>query len=146
VIAVRIPPTLRGEVGGARQLDAEGDTVRELLEDLTARYPALAQHVWADGDVAPFLNVYVGGEDVRTLDGLDTAVNGSPVILLPAMAGGSDSLAADASRPAEPDSGIGSRRWPQDAAPSALGRTSSYCPARLGLASFASDAPGNPNC
>jgi molybdopterin converting factor small subunit len=88
VIAVRIPPTLRGEIGGARQLEAEGDTVRELLENLTSRYPALAQHVWADGDVAPFLNVYVGGEDVRTLDGLDTQVNGSPVILLPAMAGG----------------------------------------------------------
>jgi sulfur-carrier protein len=88
VTAVRIPPTLRAEVGGARQLEAEGETVRELLENLTGRYPALAQHVWADGDVAPFLNVYVGGEDVRTLDGLDTAVNGSPVILLPAMAGG----------------------------------------------------------
>jgi molybdopterin converting factor small subunit len=88
VTAVRIPPTLRAEVGGARQLEAEGDTVRELLENLTGRYPALAQHVWEDGEVAPFLNVYVGGEDVRTLDGLDTAVNGSPVILLPAMAGG----------------------------------------------------------
>jgi molybdopterin converting factor small subunit len=88
VIAVRIPPTLRGEIGGARQLEAEGDTVREVLENLTSRYPALAQHVWADGDVAPFLNVYVGGEDVRTLEGLDTAVNGAPVILLPAMAGG----------------------------------------------------------
>jgi molybdopterin converting factor small subunit len=88
VIAVRIPPTLRGEIGGARQLEAEGDTVREVLENLTSRYPALAQHVWADGDVAPFLNVYVGGEDMRTLEGLDTAVNGAPVILLPAMAGG----------------------------------------------------------
>jgi sulfur-carrier protein len=146
VTAVRIPPTLRVEVGGARQLEAEGETVRELLENLTGRYPALAKHVWADGDVAPFLNVYVGGEDVRTLDGLDTAVNGSPVILLPAMAGGSGPLDADASRPPEPDSGIGSRRRPQDAAPSALGRTSSYCPARLGLASFAGDAPGTPNC
>jgi molybdopterin converting factor small subunit len=108
VTAVRIPPTLRAEVGGARQLEAEGETVRELLENLTGRYPALAQHVWADGDVAPFINVYVGGEDVRTLDGLDTAVNGSPVILLPAMAGGSGPLDADASRPAEPDSGFGS--------------------------------------
>jgi sulfur-carrier protein len=88
VTAVRIPPTLRAEVGGARQLEAEGDTVRELLENLTSRYPALTQHVWAGGDVAPFLNIYVGGEDVRTLDGLDTQVNGAPVILLPAMAGG----------------------------------------------------------
>jgi sulfur-carrier protein len=88
VTAVRIPPTLRAEVGGARQLEADGDTVRELLEDLTSRYPALAAHVWENGDVAPFLNVYVGGEDVRTLEGLETEVNGSAVILLPAMAGG----------------------------------------------------------
>jgi sulfur-carrier protein len=88
VTAVRIPPTLRPEVGGARQLEADGATVRELLEDLTARFPALTPYLWEEGDVAPFVNVYVGGEDVRTLDGLDTEVNGSPVILLPAMAGG----------------------------------------------------------
>ena len=86
--AVRIPPTLRAEVGGARQLEADGETVRDVLEDLTGRYPALAPHLWEDGDVAPFVNVYVGGEDVRTLDGLETEVNGSQVILLPAMAGG----------------------------------------------------------
>jgi molybdopterin converting factor small subunit len=88
--AVRIPPTLRGEVGGARQVDAEGSTVRELLDDLAARYPALGAQLLEDGDVAPFVNVYLGGEDVRTLDGLDTAVaHGQTLILLPAMAGGS---------------------------------------------------------
>ena len=86
---VRIPPTLRDEVGGARQLEADGTTVRDLLEDLTDRYPALASHLWEGDEVAPFVNVYVGGEDVRTLDGLETEVrNGTPVILLPARAGG----------------------------------------------------------
>jgi sulfur-carrier protein len=89
VTAIRIPPTLRGEVGGARQVEADGATVRELLEDLTGRFPALTTHVWEGGEVAPFVNVYVGGEDVRTLDGLETEVtNGSTLILLPAMAGG----------------------------------------------------------
>ncbi len=45
--------------------------------------------MWEGGEVAPFVNVYVGGEDVRTLDGLETEVNnGSTLILLPAMAGG----------------------------------------------------------
>ena len=80
---VRIPPTLREQTGGARELAAEGDTVRDLLEDLMTRFPALEQQL-------PFANVYVEGEDVRTLDGLDTEVQpGSTVILLPAMAGGS---------------------------------------------------------
>ncbi len=87
--AVRIPPTLRGEVGGERQVEAHGDDVRGVLEDLVARYPGLASQLLEDGDLAPFVNVYLGGEDVRTLDGLDTAVDGQTIILLPAMAGGS---------------------------------------------------------
>jgi molybdopterin converting factor small subunit len=80
---VRIPPTLREQTGGQRELAAEGDTVRDLLDDLMSRFPALEEQL-------PFANVYVEGEDVRTLDGLDTEVKpGSTVILLPAMAGGS---------------------------------------------------------
>jgi sulfur-carrier protein len=86
---VRIPPQLRSEVGGAREVPAEGGTVRELLDDLMARFPALHPQLVEDGDIAPFVNVYVEGEDVRTLDGLDTPVeHGNTVILLPAMAGG----------------------------------------------------------
>ena len=85
---VRIPPTLRNEVGGERELVGEGETVREVLVDLSGRYPALEAQLFEDGDIASFVNVYLGGEDVRTLDGLDTRVNGSSVILLPAMAGG----------------------------------------------------------
>ena len=86
---VRIPPTLREVTGGERELPAEGDTVRELLEDLMGRFPALRTQLVEDGDLAPFVNVYVEGEDVRTLDGLETDVRpGATVILLPAMAGG----------------------------------------------------------
>ena len=86
---IRIPPTLRAEVGGERQVPAEGGTVRELLDDLMSRFPGLRTQLVEDDDIAPFVNVYVEGEDVRTLDGLDTAVaTGSTVILLPAMAGG----------------------------------------------------------
>jgi molybdopterin converting factor small subunit len=87
---VRIPPQLRGEVGGAREVPAEGGTVRELLDDLMARFPALRSQLVEDDEIAPFVNVYVEGEDVRTLDGLETSVDhDSTVILLPAMAGGS---------------------------------------------------------
>ncbi len=86
---VRIPPTLRTATGGERQVQASGETVRDVLEDLTGRYPDLRTQVYADEEIAPFVNVYVEGEDVRTLDGLDTAVlDGQTVILLPAMAGG----------------------------------------------------------
>jgi sulfur-carrier protein len=86
---VRIPPTLRAEVGGERQVPAQGDTVRAVLEDLTSRFPGLGQQLFEDGEIATFVNVYVEGEDVRTLDGLDTPVQeGQTVILLPAMAGG----------------------------------------------------------
>ena len=79
---VRIPPTLRTETGGEREVIAEGDTVRDLLDDLTARFPTL------NGKLE-HANVYVGGEDIRTREGFETAVSpADTVILLPAMAGG----------------------------------------------------------
>jgi molybdopterin converting factor small subunit len=86
---VRIPPTLREQVEGERELVADGDTVGELLNDLMSRFPALRPQLVEGDDLAPFVNVYVEGEDVRTLEGLETEVRpGSTVILLPAMAGG----------------------------------------------------------
>jgi molybdopterin synthase sulfur carrier subunit len=86
---IRIPPTLREQTGGEATISASGETVRELLDDLTGRFPALRDRIYAEGELARFVNVYVGGEDVRTKDGLETPVgDGSTVILLPAMAGG----------------------------------------------------------
>jgi len=82
VSVVRIPPTLREDTRGAREVEAEGGTVRDLLDDLTSRFPTL------EGKLE-YANVYVEGEDVRTRDGLETEVQpGATVILLPAMAGG----------------------------------------------------------
>jgi molybdopterin converting factor small subunit len=87
--AVRIPPTLRAEVGGVRELEARGDTVREVIENLAERYPPLGDQLLASGELVSHVNVYLGGEDVKTLDGLDTPVqHGETLILLPAMAGG----------------------------------------------------------
>jgi molybdopterin converting factor small subunit len=89
VSVVRVPPVLRAEAGGKREVEASGATVRELLEDLTERVPALGSKVYEAGELQSFVNVYVDGEDVRTLQGLETPVrDGSTVILLPAMAGG----------------------------------------------------------
>jgi molybdopterin converting factor small subunit len=90
---IRIPPTLRAETEGAREIEARGETVRELLDDLMGRFPALRRQILREEELAPFVNVYVEGEDVRTLDGLETPVReGSTVILLPAMAGGAPRL------------------------------------------------------
>lgn len=86
--AVRIPPTLRDQVEGRREVLGAGETVREVLEDVAARYPSLRGQLFEQGELAPFVNVYLGRDDVRTLEGLDTPVGGRSVILLPAMAGG----------------------------------------------------------
>ena len=86
---MRIPPTLRAETQGAREVEASGGNVRELLDDLMGRFPALRPQLLEEDELAPFVNVYVEGEDVRTKDGLETSVqDSSTVILLPAMAGG----------------------------------------------------------
>jgi [CysO sulfur-carrier protein]-thiocarboxylate-dependent cysteine synthase len=94
VTRVRIPPTLRDAVGGAREIEASGSTLRDLLSDLAERFPTLGGQVFEDGDeLAPFVNVYVDNEDIRTLEGLDTPVReDTTVILLPAMAGGERTL------------------------------------------------------
>jgi len=87
--SVRIPPPLRTETGGEPVVAAEGGTVRDVLVDLVSRFPSLRARVLEDGEVARFVNVYVGGEDVRTREGLDTPVaEDETVILLPAVAGG----------------------------------------------------------
>jgi len=86
---VRVPPVLRTEAGGAREVEASGGTVRELLEDLASRVPALGERVYDGAEIRPYVNVYVDGEDVRTSGGLDAPVrDNATVVLLPAMAGG----------------------------------------------------------
>ena len=86
---VRIPPVLRGEAEGQRSLAVEAGTVREALETLVTRFPALRARILADDGVPPFLNVFVDGEDIRLARGLDTAVDAhSTILLLPAVAGG----------------------------------------------------------
>jgi sulfur-carrier protein len=86
---VRIPPTLRAETRGEREVLADGHNVRELLDDLMGKFPALRGQLLENDELAPFVNVYVDGEDVRTREGLETHVaETDTVILLPAMAGG----------------------------------------------------------
>jgi molybdopterin converting factor small subunit len=86
---IRIPPVLRPEAGGQRVVDVDASTVREALDTLVARFPALKTRVLEGDGVPSFLNVFVDGSDVRLLSGLDTSVStGSKILLLPAVAGG----------------------------------------------------------
>jgi molybdopterin synthase sulfur carrier subunit len=89
-INVRIPAPLRSCTGGADELAIEGQTVREVLDRLVASCSGLGERVLAgDGKLRPFVNVYVGRQDVRSLQGLDTPVkDGDVVSIVPAVAGG----------------------------------------------------------
>jgi sulfur-carrier protein len=89
VAQVRIPPVLRPEAGGNRTVEVTAGTVRAALDELVAAYPSLAPRVLADDGIPTFLNVFVDGDDIRLLQGLDTPIeNGATVLLLPAVAGG----------------------------------------------------------
>ena len=87
---VKIPPVLRARTEGEAEVDAAGDSVGEVLEALAAAHPDTREQLFgADGSLNRYVNVYLNDEDVRVLDGLDTAVSDSDtVVILPAMAGG----------------------------------------------------------
>jgi sulfur-carrier protein len=90
VSTVFIPAVLRPAVGGAKSLELDGGTVKEVVDALLARHPGLGgQLLSPEGELNRFVNVYVNGQDVRYLDGLATPIGASDEIrLLPAMAGG----------------------------------------------------------
>ncbi len=87
---VRIPPVLRASVGGEKELQADGDSVGEILRSVVASHPDTQSQLFAaDGELNRYVNVYLNDEDVRVLDGLDTEVGaGDTLVILPAMAGG----------------------------------------------------------
>ena len=86
---VRIPPVLRPEAGGNRSVEVSASTVRGALDELVGVYPSLAPRVLTDDGLPTFLNVFVDGDDIRLLQGLDTELaGGATVLLLPAVAGG----------------------------------------------------------
>lgn len=86
---IRIPPVLRPEAAGERSVVVDAATVRDALAALVAAHPALQSRVLQGDAVPTFLNVFVDGEDIRLLSGLDTAVGqATKVLLLPAVAGG----------------------------------------------------------
>jgi sulfur-carrier protein len=88
-VTVKIPTQLRAATDGESTADVDGETVGEVLDALYERYGELRSRIAEDGGLRRFVNVYVGGEDIRFLDGLDTRVSdGDEVTILPAVAGG----------------------------------------------------------
>ena len=88
---IKIPPVLRASVGGEKEVAASGENVGEVLQDLVATHPSTKTQLFSeDGELNRYVNVYLNDEDVRVLDGLETAVGESDtLVILPAMAGGS---------------------------------------------------------
>jgi sulfur-carrier protein len=88
---IKIPPVLRGSVGGEKEVQASGENVRDILRALASQHPATESQLFSeDGELNRYVNVYLNDEDVRVLQGLDTSVADSDsVVILPAMAGGS---------------------------------------------------------
>ena len=89
-VTVKIPTQLRSAAGGASETEVEGSNVREVLDSLFESFGELRERISDDGgSLRRFVNVYVGGEDIRFMDGLDTPVDdGAEVTILPAVAGG----------------------------------------------------------
>lgn len=86
---VRIPTPLRTLTGGKDEVEASGTTVGELVADLESKYPGIRDRLLDEKGVRRFINIFVGDEDIRFLDGLKTELKGHEQIsIVPAIAGG----------------------------------------------------------
>lgn len=89
MVTVKIPTQLRPSAGGRAEVELDGSTVGEVLDALFRESPELKERITEEGQLRRFVNVYLGGEDIRFGDGLETAVeDGSELTILPAVAGG----------------------------------------------------------
>jgi len=89
-VLVRIPTPLRRMTGGKDKVEVESSTLGEMVESLESEYPGFKERlVDENGELRYFVNIYVNGEDVRFLQGLDTATStGDEISIVPAVAGG----------------------------------------------------------
>jgi len=86
---IRIPTPLRTLTGGNDEVKARGETVGAVIEDLEARHPGIRARLLDEKGVRRFVNIFVGDEDIRFLDGLKTELKGGEQIsIIPAIAGG----------------------------------------------------------
>ena len=88
---VRIPTPLRRVTNGDDKASVEGDSLSQIINDLESKYPGIKERLCdEDENLRHFVNIYINGEDVRFLQGLDTSIGtGDEVSIVPAVAGGS---------------------------------------------------------
>lgn len=87
--SIKIPTPLRAYTNNQAQVNVGGTTVGEALNDLTDQYPELRQHLFNGAELRNFVNVFLGEEDVRFLDGLGTEIDsGDSLRIIPSIAGG----------------------------------------------------------
>ena len=89
-VSVKIPTPLRRVTNGASTVEAGGGNVRELIEDLERQFPGMRERLCDEtGAIRRFVNVFIGDEDIRFLEGIDTPIDeGAQVSIIPAVAGG----------------------------------------------------------
>lgn len=88
--SIKVPTPLRVYTGGNAEIDVSGDTVAAILQDLVAQYPELEKHIFNDGQLRDFVNVFIGEDDIRDRNGVDTEVGASDKLrIIPSIAGGS---------------------------------------------------------
>jgi molybdopterin converting factor small subunit len=87
--SIRIPTPLRPYTAGQEHVSVDGATVGEALKHLIIIHPELEQHLFNEGDLRSFVNVFVGDEDIRYLKGVETPITGdTKMLIIPSIAGG----------------------------------------------------------
>lgn len=89
-VMVRVPTPLRRLTDGQDKVEADGANVREIIDSLNSQFPGMNDRLRDEtGELRTFVNIYVNGEDVRFLSGLDTTIKtGDEISVVPAVAGG----------------------------------------------------------
>lgn len=87
---IRIPTPLRSYTAGQSEITLQGNTVQSLLEDLVVQYPAIEPHLYNnEGSLRPFVNIFLGQDNIRDLQGLETPLKvDDRLLLIPSIAGG----------------------------------------------------------
>src|SRR5215213_2728018 len=87
---LRIPTPLRAYTNGQSEVNVSGSNIADALTDLTTQYPALKPHLFNDGgDLRPFVNLFVGENNIKDLQGINTPIkDGEKIMLIPSIAGG----------------------------------------------------------
>ena len=87
---LRIPTPLRAYTDGKNEVNVNGSNISDALVDLTTQYPALKPHLFNEGgELRPFVNLFVGENNIKDLQGVDTPIkDGEKIMLIPSRAGG----------------------------------------------------------